>query len=326
MSLFEKLAKLVICVAIYILCSVATHGAEPPFDCADFNSDGTLNIGDVSDGLKYLYNGGIAPTSFDSADYDGALHYTINDASGLVQCIFSCDGVVAGSCTTSGTPVQAPLDETIVFQYDDHVPANTERFGIRVGFKSMTGELNIAQIPLQFFIDGIPAQVDSLVLTDPVLGGLEIRDSGIVIIANFPLWGGMLTDIFARVWVTAPVSSSDQPISAIWRTLTPHQAPSEQNGSLIPFFRTSEWEVGLYGRFTPALEAGCCFVPGDSNSDGAVTIADVIFGISRIFTGGPVATCPAAADANADGTYNIGDATYLISYIFTGGPAPVCGP
>jgi FG-GAP repeat/FG-GAP-like repeat len=69
----------------------------------------------------------------------------------------------------------------------------------------------------------------------------------------------------------------------------------------------------------------CCEVAGDANSDYTMNIADVTFGISRIFNGGPAPSCLDGADSNGDGAYNIADVTYGISRIFAGGPAPVCG-
>ncbi len=69
----------------------------------------------------------------------------------------------------------------------------------------------------------------------------------------------------------------------------------------------------------------CCEVPGDANSDFSMNIADVTFGISRIFSGGPAPVCLDGADCNGDGSYNIADVTYGISRIFASGPEPVCG-
>jgi choice-of-anchor B domain-containing protein len=69
----------------------------------------------------------------------------------------------------------------------------------------------------------------------------------------------------------------------------------------------------------------CCVVAGDANSDGSFNIADVTFGIARIFSGGPAPVCQDQADADGDNTFNITDVTYCIARIFSGGPAPVCG-
>lgn len=70
----------------------------------------------------------------------------------------------------------------------------------------------------------------------------------------------------------------------------------------------------------------CCDTAGDADNSGSVTIGDVTFLISRIFSGGPAPDCCEEGDADGSGSINIGDVTYLIGRIFSGGPAPVCGP
>jgi len=69
----------------------------------------------------------------------------------------------------------------------------------------------------------------------------------------------------------------------------------------------------------------CCTVAGDFTGDDQFNIADVTFGIARIFSGGPPAPCQDAGDSNGDNAFNIADVTYGIARIFSGGPAPVCG-
>lgn len=78
--------------------------------------------------------------------------------------------------------------------------------------------------------------------------------------------------------------------------------------------------VILSSLFTP-----CCTTPGDGNHDEVFSIADVTFGIARIFSGGPAPVCQDEADANGDNVINIADVTFGIARIFSGGPAPVCG-
>jgi len=69
----------------------------------------------------------------------------------------------------------------------------------------------------------------------------------------------------------------------------------------------------------------CCTVAGDVTGDDAFNIHDVIFGIARIFSGGPPAPCQDSGDSNGDNEFNIIDVTYGIARLFSGGPAPVCG-
>ena len=65
-----------------------------------------------------------------------------------------------------------------------------------------------------------------------------------------------------------------------------------------------------------------CYICGDANGNGAVSISDVVYLIGYIFAGGPAPNPVAAGDANCSGTVSISDAVYLINFIFGGGAAP----
>ena len=73
------------------------------------------------------------------------------------------------------------------------------------------------------------------------------------------------------------------------------------------------------------------FKRGDGNADGEVDIADVVFGLSGLFTGGPWGNCRDALDANDDGTVNIADQVFTLTFLFIPGspppppPYPFCG-
>lgn len=72
------------------------------------------------------------------------------------------------------------------------------------------------------------------------------------------------------------------------------------------------------------------FIRGDGNGDGAHDIADAVFTLAYLFSGGP-GPCRDAQDWNDDGALDIGDAIYGLSFLFAGGagpPPPVgaCGP
>jgi 3',5'-cyclic AMP phosphodiesterase CpdA len=64
------------------------------------------------------------------------------------------------------------------------------------------------------------------------------------------------------------------------------------------------------------------FICGDANGDAAVDIADAVYLIAYIFSGGPAPNPLAAGDANCDGEVDIADVVYLVNYIFSGGAAP----
>lgn len=62
---------------------------------------------------------------------------------------------------------------------------------------------------------------------------------------------------------------------------------------------------------------------GDANSDGKVTVSDVIYLINYLFKGGP-APWFFYSDTNGDGKITVSDVVYLIIYLFKGGSSPLC--
>jgi hypothetical protein len=73
---------------------------------------------------------------------------------------------------------------------------------------------------------------------------------------------------------------------------------------------------------TLRVNPGGAFLRGDANSDGSVTVADVVYIISYLYKGGPAPSPLGKADANCDGNANVADVIYLINYLFKGGPQP----
>jgi hypothetical protein len=76
------------------------------------------------------------------------------------------------------------------------------------------------------------------------------------------------------------------------------------------------------------IDSTVCTGCGDANNDGSVDIADPVFLIAHIFSGGTApAKCGYASgrgDANGDGRISIADPVYLCGRIFRGCPAPHC--
>ena len=71
-----------------------------------------------------------------------------------------------------------------------------------------------------------------------------------------------------------------------------------------------------------AFDISLGLVPGDADGSGAVSIADVVFLVNFIFSGGPSPTPLLSGDADCSGGINISDAVYLVRYIFGEGAAP----
>jgi hypothetical protein len=77
------------------------------------------------------------------------------------------------------------------------------------------------------------------------------------------------------------------------------------------------------GSITIKVDCVC----GDFDCDGEVTIADVVYLIAHIFTGGPAPRDVSRGDVDCSGSLNIADTVYLIQYIFIyDSPAPCAGP
>jgi hypothetical protein len=69
---------------------------------------------------------------------------------------------------------------------------------------------------------------------------------------------------------------------------------------------------------------GGTMLRGDANGDGTIDIADVVYLINYLFTGGPAPDPLWVGDANCDGAVDIADVVYLINYLFAGGDPPGC--
>jgi hypothetical protein len=61
---------------------------------------------------------------------------------------------------------------------------------------------------------------------------------------------------------------------------------------------------------------------GDTNSDGKISVSDVVYMINYLFKGGPPPVPLESADTNCDEKPSVSDVVYLINYLFKGGPSP----
>ncbi len=80
-------------------------------------------------------------------------------------------------------------------------------------------------------------------------------------------------------------------------------------------------EVEYCVHISPWDYRGDVNVPG---GDGSLNIADVVFIITYLFSGGPTPDPLVEADTNCDGIVNVADAVTIINYLFLGGPIPRC--
>jgi hypothetical protein len=76
---------------------------------------------------------------------------------------------------------------------------------------------------------------------------------------------------------------------------------------------------------------GADFLRGDPNGDGTAGVADAVYILDYLFTGGPMPECWASADIDADKRIDVSDPMSLLSSLFLRGPAipdpfPAPGP
>ncbi|MDH4222412.1 MAG: M14 family zinc carboxypeptidase, partial [candidate division Zixibacteria bacterium] len=64
------------------------------------------------------------------------------------------------------------------------------------------------------------------------------------------------------------------------------------------------------------------FTRGDTNSDGKVSLSDIVYLINNLFKQGPDPDPSYSGDTNYDGDVSLADIVYLINNLFRGGPAP----
>ncbi len=70
---------------------------------------------------------------------------------------------------------------------------------------------------------------------------------------------------------------------------------------------------------------GIRYTVGDANTDGQVSVSDIIYLINYLFKGGPAPRPIEAGNVNCENQVNITDVVYLINYLFKGGKPP-CEP
>ncbi|MDE0960377.1 MAG: hypothetical protein OSB09_06320 [Planctomycetota bacterium] len=134
------------------------------------------------------------------------------------------------------------------------------------------------------------------------------------------------------------VGSGGANVAQIWATTGGGFGTGNFYSTDAPLGNTlsQSWEFGgfggdqtdLAGRYLAALcggggpGPGTTFQRGDCNADGGYNIADQIFTLAALFSGGPSGDCQDACDQNDDGGINIADAIYGLAALFSGGPTP----
>ncbi len=86
----------------------------------------------------------------------------------------------------------------------------------------------------------------------------------------------------------------------------------------------------LFDELAVLLPVSPTFQRGDCNGDSSRNLADAIFNLSVLFSGGGPAPCDDACDHNDDGSIDISDAVFMLTFLFSGGtpfppPDQICG-
>lgn len=88
------------------------------------------------------------------------------------------------------------------------------------------------------------------------------------------------------------------------------------------------WIFNKYKDYKPyryKYVAGVEDKAGDANSDGIVSVGDVIWLVNYLFKYGPAPVPCWKGDVNADCRVTVSDVVYLVNYLFKNGPAPLRG-
>ncbi|KPL03278.1 MAG: hypothetical protein AMJ73_07490 [candidate division Zixibacteria bacterium SM1_73] len=102
------------------------------------------------------------------------------------------------------------------------------------------------------------------------------------------------------------------------------------DGNMFPYLRLGDIHDGAtdhggaYWDDLLVYEQKSC-PRGDTNGDGVINSADVVYLINYLFKSGPEPDPLCAGDVNCDEVINSADVVYLINYLLKGGPAPCEG-
>jgi hypothetical protein len=141
--------------------------------------------------------------------------------------------------------------------------------------------------------------------------GLHIQSSGVFLQgASFPA----LAQCFAagRLLASTTINTASQALSLL--------CPGISSGQSLSFEVFDS--AGRHDAVPLVAGSSDTFKRGDCNQDQSVNIADAVFMLNYLFSGGDQPVCQDACDMNDDGGLNIADAVYLLTYLFSGGPPP----
>ena len=141
----------------------------------------------------------------------------------------------------------------------------------------------------------------------------------------------VLPPIFRAPTTTAPAANND-PLFIETVFNEPRAAGESEVAFIIKYTSPgNQWWLAVdnisvtAGEYVapPPPPTGTTFRRGDCNSDGSFNIADCIYLLAALFSGGPGGECEDSCDMNDDGSTNIADAIAGLGTLFAGsGPLP----
>jgi hypothetical protein len=105
---------------------------------------------------------------------------------------------------------------------------------------------------------------------------------------------------------------------SVFRTQYAYDGNGNRTVDLGQDWSGSEWvntDLAVY-----VYQAACAC--GDCDVSGDLDIADVVYLVAYIFSGGPAPRDAQNGDVDCDLSVDVADVVYLVAYIFSSGPAP----
>jgi len=181
-----------------------------------------------------------------------------------------------------------------------------------------------------------------LIRLDEPLTWIQARDSALNMGARL----AVITDHSEQLAMNALLSQTDSAWIGgtdvviegtwVWVNGEPWSYSNWLSGHPVPLDGTDYLQIrgDMDGRWVSAddyadafvIEWLCCLGPYAGNVDhdpsGGVDIADLIYLVDYMFSGGPAPSCLSETDLTGDGSIDIGDLVFLVEFMFTSGPTP----
>lgn len=312
----------------------------------DFNFNGSFDIADLIDFVKFMYLGDAPPVVPLNADVDDYATISPRDIVFLYARLFGYGPTLTCPPTQTSEPTS---DSSVTLAWPATIIAGVDHLVVPLRLRTGDEVLGI-NLPLRLRIDGEIPVIDS-VEVDPDNSGFEYwavpmsttlrvdADSGDVLIAALEIFGNYAVPsgqhVVANIHISFAPEAFDRELDIQWADLLPAQSvsgnyPAELSPMVISpgTYKTNGADgAGFLPTFVPILAPGdCCLGDIRGNVDYSagdfIDITDLVYMVAYMFTGGPPPPCLVEADMDASGMIDISDLVYMVDFFFTGGQAP----